>query len=46
MIIVDSALERREAEGNPVRVAMIGAGFMGSGIALQMLTAKRRGMRR
>ena len=45
MIIVDSALERREAEGNPVRVAMIGAGFMGSGIALQMLTAKRRGMR-
>ena len=36
MIIVDSALKKREAQGNPVRVAMIGAGFMGRGIALQM----------
>lgn len=44
MIIVDTALERRELEGNPVRVAMVGAGFMASGIALQMLTASR-GMR-
>ena len=44
MIIVDRALEAREREGNPVRVAMIGAGFMGRGIALQMLTAAR-GMR-
>lgn len=39
MIIVDSALARREAEGNPVRVAMIGAGFMGRGIALQIASA-------
>lgn len=37
MIIVDKALEKRQAEGNPIRVAMIGAGFMGSGIALQIL---------
>jgi predicted homoserine dehydrogenase-like protein len=37
MIIVDKALERREAEGKPVRVGMIGAGFMGRGIALQLL---------
>ena len=36
MIIVDSELNKREGEGNPVRVAMIGAGFMGRGIALQM----------
>ena len=36
MIIVDSELKKRESEGNPVRVAMIGAGFMGRGIALQM----------
>ena len=36
MIIVDSELKKREAQGNPVRVAMIGAGFMGRGIALQM----------
>lgn len=37
MIVVDSALERREKEGNPIRVAMIGCGMMGRGIALQIL---------
>ncbi|MBN2612178.1 MAG: hypothetical protein JXB00_11525 [Bacteroidales bacterium] len=36
MIIVDTALRKREEEKNPVRVAMIGAGFMGRGIALQI----------
>ncbi len=36
MIIVDTALAEREAKGNPVKVAMIGAGFMGRGIALQI----------
>jgi predicted homoserine dehydrogenase-like protein len=36
MIIVDHALEKRQQEGNPIRVAMVGAGFMGRGIALQM----------
>jgi predicted homoserine dehydrogenase-like protein len=44
MIIVDRALEEREREGDPIRVGMVGAGFMGRGIALQMLTAVR-GMR-
>jgi predicted homoserine dehydrogenase-like protein len=39
MIIVDRALEKRHQEGKPVRVAMIGAGYMGRGIALQILTA-------
>lgn len=39
MIIVDKALEKRQQEGNPVRAAMIGAGFMGRGIALQIATA-------
>ena len=37
MIIVDRALVEREQEGRPIRVAMIGAGFMGRGIALQIL---------
>ncbi len=37
MIIVDTELKKRAAQGNPVRVAMIGAGFMGRGIALQMI---------
>jgi len=36
MIIVDSALRKRNEENNPVRVGMIGAGFMGRGIALQI----------
>ncbi|WP_373498636.1 NAD(P)H-dependent oxidoreductase [Desulfococcus sp.] len=36
MIIVDKALEKRQAENRPVRVGMIGAGFMGRGIALQI----------
>jgi len=36
VIIVDRALEKRHKENKPVRVAMIGAGFMGRGIALQI----------
>lgn len=36
MIIIDTALQQRQAEGNPIRVGMIGAGFMGRGIALQI----------
>ena len=39
MIIVDRALDERAKAGNPIRVAMIGAGFMGRGIARQILTA-------
>lgn len=36
MIIIDTALARREAENNPIKVALVGAGFMGRGIALQI----------
>ena len=39
MIIVDNFLEKREREGNPVRVGMVGAGYMGRGVALQFLTS-------
>ncbi|BDP43400.1 strU protein (plasmid) [Deinococcus aetherius] len=39
MIIVDTALRRREAEGRPVKVAMIGAGFMGRGVANQIINS-------
>jgi predicted homoserine dehydrogenase-like protein len=39
MILVDKALERRQQEGNPVRVAMVGAGFIGRGIALQIVNS-------
>ncbi len=38
MIILDKALEERESQNRPIRVAMIGAGFMGRGIALQIVT--------
>jgi predicted homoserine dehydrogenase-like protein len=37
MHIVDTALARAEAEGRPVRVGMIGAGFMARGTALQIV---------
>lgn len=32
MILVDNALKAREAEGRPIRVASIGAGFMAQGL--------------
>ncbi len=37
MIIVDTALRARAAEGRPVRVGMVGAGFMGRGVANQIV---------
>lgn len=39
MIIVDQALKKRQDEGRPIKVGIIGAGYMGRGIALQILTA-------
>jgi predicted homoserine dehydrogenase-like protein len=39
MIIVDTALKARQEAGNPVRVGMIGAGFMGRGIANQIINS-------
>ena len=33
MFIVDTALERRHQEGNPIRIGMAGAGYMGRGMA-------------
>jgi predicted homoserine dehydrogenase-like protein len=42
MILVDSALARRVADGRPpIRVGMIGAGFMASGVLLQISTVHR-----
>ncbi|HLP92230.1 MAG TPA: Gfo/Idh/MocA family oxidoreductase [Nostocaceae cyanobacterium] len=39
MIIIDRALQARAEAGNPVRVGMIGAGFMGRGIANQIINS-------
>jgi predicted homoserine dehydrogenase-like protein len=44
MIIVDTALKAREAEGRPIRVGLIGAGFMSQGLANHIVHTKT-GMR-
>lgn len=41
MILVDRALEARASEGHPLRVGVIGAGFMGRGIANQIVNSVR-----
>lgn len=44
MIIVDTALAKRAADDRPVRVALVGGGYMARCIALQ-ITSSVRGMR-
>ena len=39
MIIVDHALRRREQEGRPIQVGLIGAGFMAQGLANQIVNS-------
>ena len=39
MILVDSALRKRAEEGRPVKVAMIGAGAIGRGVASQIINS-------
>lgn len=39
MIIVDNALQRRHEEGNPIRVAIVGAGFMARGLTNQIVNS-------
>jgi predicted homoserine dehydrogenase-like protein len=39
MIIVDSALREREAQNRPIRVGLIGAGFMGQGLCNQIVNS-------
>jgi predicted homoserine dehydrogenase-like protein len=41
MFILDTELEKREKAGNPIRVAMTGAGYMGRAIALQIVTGMK-----
>ena len=49
MIIVDKALERRQQDDNPIRVGMVGAGYMGQGMAAvierNLVGMQRRGDR-
>ncbi len=39
MIIVDTALARRAAEGRPIQVGIVGTGFQGAAIVRQIVTA-------
>jgi predicted homoserine dehydrogenase-like protein len=39
MILVDTALRVRETQGAPIRVGMIGSGFMGQGLANQIVNS-------
>jgi predicted homoserine dehydrogenase-like protein len=39
MILVDAALRRRAEEGKPVRVALVGAGFMARGLTNQLVNS-------
>ncbi|MEJ7930870.1 NAD(P)-dependent oxidoreductase [Ramlibacter sp. AN1015] len=36
MILIDKALEQRAREGRPIRIGLVGAGFMARGVALQI----------
>src|SRR5712691_4746928 len=40
MIIVDNALQTREAEGRPIRVGLMGAGFISRGLANHIVNTK------
>ena len=39
MIIIDNALKAREKQHKPIRVAMLGAGFMGQGLTNQIVNS-------
>lgn len=39
MMILDTALKKRQAEGNPIRVGMVGVGFIGRATATQLVNA-------
>jgi predicted homoserine dehydrogenase-like protein len=39
MVIVDRALRAREEQGKPIRVGMVGAGFMGQGLTNQIVNS-------
>jgi predicted homoserine dehydrogenase-like protein len=39
MLLVDTALKAREAEGKPIRVGMVGAGFMAQGLTNQIVNS-------
>jgi predicted homoserine dehydrogenase-like protein len=39
VILIDTALKAREEQGKPIRVGLIGAGFMGRGLANQIVNS-------
>lgn len=45
MMVIDKFLAEREVQGHPIRVGMIGAGFQGRGVALQLVARLAPGLR-
>ncbi|MHB8210588.1 MAG: NAD(P)H-dependent oxidoreductase [Acidithiobacillus sp.] len=45
MMVIDKFLAEREVQGQPIRVGMIGAGFEGRGVALQLVARRAPGLR-
>jgi predicted homoserine dehydrogenase-like protein len=45
MMVIDKVLTEREADGRPIRVGMIGAGFQARGVALQLIARRAPGLR-
>ena len=41
MVIIDTLLEKRAKENNPIRVGVLGAGFMGAAVIMQICKYKR-----
>lgn len=41
MLVVDNALQARETDGRPIRVALLGAGFMSRGLANHIVNTTR-----
>ena len=37
MILIDRAMAERQQSGNPIRVALVGAGYSGRNIAYQII---------
>ena len=40
MILVDTALQKRQLEGRPIRVGIVGAGYMSQGLINQITFSK------
>ncbi len=45
MMVIDKVLQQREAQGRPIRIGMMGAGYQARGVALRLLAGRVPGLR-